>query len=246
MKNLKFKKLKFKLPRPKRGHMLKAAAALWCAALLVAGGAAGQRASAATYYQGSQGEGVKKIQQKLIDWGYMTGTADGIYGSKTAQAVKSFQKNNGLTADGVAGSKTLEALGITEGGASQQTVTDGSAVSRSQELQLLSRIISAEARGEPYNGQVAVGAVIMNRVKHPSFPNTLAGVIYQPGAFSAITDGQFEEEIYEISVRAAQDALNGMDPSGGAIYYYNPEKTTNAWIYSRPVIKTIGKHVFAG
>lgn len=202
-------------------------------------------ARAASYSQGSQGDTVRQIQQKLISSGYLSGNADGIYGAKTTAAVKKFQQDNGLTADGVCGTQTLSALGIGGASGGGQTVTEGGAVSRSEELQLLSRIISAESRGEPYQGQVAVGAVIMNRVKHPSFPNTLAGVIYQPGAFTAIVDGQFEQDISESSVRAAQDAINGMDPSGGAIYYYNPAKTTNQWIYSRPVIKTIGKHVFA-
>ena len=200
-------------------------------------------ALAVSYKQGSTGDVVTKIQTRLKDWGYYKGNVDGVYGSQTTAAVKAFQKKNGLTADGIAGPKTLEAIGLPTG--SSTTSSSGSSVSRSNDLDLLARIISAEARGEPYEGQVAVGAVVMNRVRHPSFPNTLSGVIYQPGAFTAVTDGQFDEPIQDSAKKAAQDAMNGWDPSGGAIYYYNPAKTTNAWIYSRPVVKTIGKHVFA-
>jgi N-acetylmuramoyl-L-alanine amidase len=109
---------------------------------------------------------------------------------------------------------------------------------------LLARVISAEARGEPYIGQVAVGAVILNRISHPSFPHTLAGVIYQPGAFSCLTDGGINAAVADSAFRAARDAINGMDPCGGAIYYYNPAKSTNKWIFSRPVITIIGDHRF--
>lgn len=199
------------------------------------------QANAAVYQQGSQGDTVRQIQTKLKRWGYYDGDVDGVYGSQTLSAVKYFQRRNGLTADGVVGSATLRALGMPSSG----TTSSGSEAGRDNDLYLLSRMISAEARGEPYSGQVAVGAVILNRVRHPSFPNTVSGVLYQPGAFSALNDGQFNEPIADISRRAAQDALNGWDPSGGAIYYYNPAKTTNKWIYSRPVISRIGNHVFA-
>ena len=193
---------------------------------------------AVSYSRGSSGSGVRQIQQKLSNWGYYSGSIDGIYGSKTVEAVKYFQRKNGLTADGIAGPATLRALGISAGSAAANA-------SRDRELYLLARIISAEARGEPYEGQVAVGAVVLNRVRHPSFPNTLSGVIYQNGAFTAVVDGQFDQPIADSAYKAARDALNGWDPSGGAIYYYNPAKTTNKWIYSRPVIKRIGQHVFA-
>lgn len=185
---------------------------------------------------GSQGEEVRQIQTKLTDLGYFTSKIDGIYGEKTKAAVTRFQRDNGLTADGIAGTKTLSALGITSSG--------GTGGFSSSDINLLARIISAESRGEPYEGQVAVGAVILNRVEHPSFPNTLAGVIYQPGAFSAIDDGQFNEPVADSAYRAARDAINGWDPSGGAIYYYNPDRSTNKWIFSRPVITVIGKHRF--
>lgn len=187
--------------------------------------------------QGSRGEEVRKIQQKLKNWGYYSGEVDGIFGSQTRAAVVYFQKKNGLTVDGIAGPATLAAMGISNS-------STGSTTSYSNELALLARIISAESRGEPYVGQVAVGAVILNRVKHPSFPNTIAGVVYQKGAFTAVVDGQFDQPVASSAYKAAQDAMNGWDPTGGAIYYYNPKTATSAWIRTRPVITTIGNHVF--
>lgn len=194
-------------------------------------------ASAAVYRQGDRGSAVTTIQTKLKNWGYYSGSVDGIFGSRTAEAVKYFQRKNNLTADGVVGSATQRALGMSS--------TDSSSGSNgSGDVYLLAKVISAEARGEPYSGQVAVGAVILNRVEHPSFPNTIAGVVYQPGAFTCMVDGQFNEPVADSAYRAAQDALNGADPSGGAIYYFNPDTATSAWIWSRPLIKTIGKHRF--
>ena len=198
--------------------------------------------SAAVYRLGSSGQQVRTIQQKLKNWGYYSGEVDGIFGSQTTAAVKYFQRKNGLTVDGIVGAATLKALGMQSSSSSSGS---GASAGRDNDLYLLARMISAEARGEPYTGQVAVGAVILNRVKHPSFPNTISGVIYQPGAFSALNDGQYNQPIADSARRAAQDAMNGWDPSGGAIYYYNPAKTTNKWIWSRPVIATIGNHVFA-
>lgn len=186
---------------------------------------------------GSTGSEVRQIQTKLNELGYDTGGIDGTYGTKTKNAVIAFQQSKGLSADGIAGPKTLEALGVGSSGSGGGSYSDS-------DVELLARIISAESRGEPYTGQVAVGAVVLNRVEHPSFPNTLAGVVYQPGAFSALGDGQFNVAVADSARRAAQDAINGWDPSGGAIYYYNPAKSTNKWIFSRPVITTIGKHRF--
>ena len=211
----------------------------WSLALLFAVNIAvislAQQAQAATYRQGSTGEQVRIIQTKLKNWGYYDGAVDGIFGSGTAEAVRYFQRKNGLTADGIAGPATLKALGMsTGGGGSGQEST----------VELLARVISAEARGEPYSGQVAVGAVILNRVEHPSFPNTIAGVVYQPGAFTCMVDGQINQPMAESCIRAARDALNGADPSGGAIYYFNPSTATSAWIWSRPLIKVIGNHRF--
>lgn len=182
---------------------------------------------------GATGKEVVEIQNTLKQKGYYTGATDGIYGTATRNAVIAFQKDNGLTADGVVGSKTLSALGISSSG-----------VYNSADYELLARIISAEARGETYLGQVAVGAVVLNRVEHPSFPDTVSGVIYQNGAFSCLYDGQFYEPVADSAYSAARDALNGLDPSGGAVYYYNPSTATSKWIFSRPVITTIGRHVF--
>ncbi len=188
---------------------------------------------------GSRGNEVTQIQTKLKRWGYYNGSVDGIYGSKTVEAVKYFQRKNGLTADGIAGPATLKAMGITSSSSSSS-----SSGSNSSSLNLLSHIIYAEARGEPYTGQVAVGAVIMNRVKSSSFPNTIAGVIYQAGAFDGVSDGQINMTPDSTSKKAAQDAYNGWDPSYGAIYYFNPSTATNKWIWSRPLTVTIGKHRF--
>ncbi len=190
------------------------------------------------YKKGASGATVTEIQTRLKNWGYYSGEVDGVFGSATEKAVKYFQQKNGLTADGVVGAQTLAALGINGGGG------DLSGGTQSGDLYLLARVISAEARGEPYTGQVAVGAVVLNRVRHSSFPNSISGVIYQSGAFSCLDDGQFDEPIAESAYRAAQDALNGSDPSGGAIYYFNPATATSKWIWSRPLIVTIGKHRF--
>lgn len=184
---------------------------------------------------GSRGEEVKKIQTVLASKGYYKGSIDGIFGSGTLNAVKSFQKDNGLSADGIVGEKTLKALGIGNSSSNGYSSSD---------YQLLARLISAEARGESYEGQVAVGAVVLNRVEHPSFPDTVSGVIYQKGAFSCLYDGQFDKPIAQSAYSAARDALNGADPSGGAIYYFNPKTATNKWIWSRPAIVTIGNHIF--
>lgn len=189
---------------------------------------------------GSRGDEVRQIQTKLKQWGYYSGATDGIYGTQTKKAVESFQKKNGLTVDGIAGPQTLKAIGIPQssGGGG------GSTSPNSNERNLLARVINGEARGEPFEGQVAVGAVVLNRVKHPSFPNSIAAVVYQPGAFTATVDGQIGADMYDSSYRAADLCLSGMDPSNGAIYYYNPSTATNQWIRTRPVLKTIGKHVF--
>lgn len=198
-------------------------------------------ALAVTYRQGSAGEQVRTIQQKLKRWGYYDGAVDGIFGSGTRKAVVSFQKKNGLTADGIVGPNTLRALGMPVSGSGD--ASSGTSM-QDHDVALLARVISAEARGEPYAGQVAVGAVILNRIEHPSFPSTLAGVVYQPGAFTCMADGQIDQPVAESARRAAQEALGGSDPSGGAIYYFNPDTATSAWIWSRPLIKVIGKHRF--
>ena len=204
-----------------------------------------QSALAVSYRQGDSGSAVTTIQTNLKRWGYFDGPVDGIYGSKTSKAVRSFQRKNGLTADGVAGPATLKALGMeqtSQNSGSSQTGSSGE--NASGDVALLAKVISAEARGEPYDGQVAVGAVILNRIAHPSFPNTLAGVVYEPGAFTCMVDGQIDQPIASSAYQAARDALNGADPSGGAIYYFNPVTATSAWIWSRPLLTVIGKHRF--
>ena len=198
---------------------------------------------AASYKKGSSGAVVTQIQTKLKSWGYYTGTVDGIYGSGTERAVRAFQQKNGLTVDGKAGAQTQAAMGLSAGGGNSSN-SGGSGGASSSQVDLLARLISAEARGEPYSGQVAVGAVVLNRIKHPSVPNPRSGVSYQSGAFNFITEGQFNQPVAESAYRAARDALNGVDPSGGAIYYFNPSTATSSWIWSRPLITVIGKHRF--
>lgn len=187
---------------------------------------------------GSRGSEVRTIQDKLKRWGYYTGNVDGIYGSLTVAAVKRFQQKNGLKVDGIAGTQTLNAMGI------MQSSSSGSSSSNSSNVNLMAKAIYGEARGESYTGQVAVGAVIMNRVRSSKFPNTIAGVIYQSGAFDAVSDGQINLQPDATARKAAQDAINGWDPTYGAIYYFNPNTATNKWIWSRPMTVTIGKHRF--
>lgn len=197
-------------------------------------------ASAAVLKSGSSGTLVRTVQTKLKNWGYYTGSVDGIYGSKTVAAVKYFQRTNGLTADGIVGKATAAALGIS---LTTSAATSTSSTSNS-DLYLLACCVYGEARGESYTGMVAVAAVVLNRVESSSFPNSIAGVIYQSGAFTCVTDGQINMGTNDTCTKAAQDALNGWDPTGGAIYYYNPATATSSWIWSRPVLTTIGKHTF--
>lgn len=192
--------------------------------------------------QGSSGTDVKTMQRKLKNWGYYKGSVDGIFGSQTKEAVKYFQRKNGLVVDGIAGKKTLSALGMQTGGSSNSS---SSSSYSDADVQLLARLIYGEARGESYVGQVAVGAVVMNRIKSSSFPNTMSGVIYQRHAFTAVSDGQINLTPNETAKKAARDAMNGWDPSYGAIYYYNPDVATSAWIFTRKTTVTIGNHIFA-
>lgn len=189
---------------------------------------------------GARGEEVKTVQTKLKRWGYYNGRVDGIYGWRTRESVVRFQRKNGLKADGIVGNNTAKSLGMRT---AQSTSSRGN-TARKNDVYTLAQCIHGEARGESYIGQVAVGAVILNRVDNPKFPNSIAGVIFQPGAFTAVADGQMYQNPGESALKAARDALNGWDPSSGAIYYFNPIKTTNKWIWSRPLIKIIGKHRF--
>ena len=202
----------------------------------------GTTTEAAVLKQGSTGSSVRTLQTKLKSWGYYTGSVDGIYGSQTVKAVKYFQSKNGLAVDGIVGAKTAAALGMTLSGSSSGS-SSGS-YSSSDEY-LLAKCVYAEARGEPYVGQVAVAAVVLNRVRSASFPNTIAGVIYQPWAFTCVNDGQINLSPDNNAIKAAKDALNGWDPTNGCLYYYNPATATSSWIWSRPVMLSIGKHNFA-
>ena len=198
--------------------------------------------------QGSTGGEVKEVQRRLKNWGYYSGAVDGIFGSGTRKAVISFQKKNGLTADGIVGKATYAALGMNDSynilnGNKKPSSSKGNY--NSSDLYLMAKAIYAEGRGESYTGQVAIGAVIMNRLRSPDFPNTISGIIYQKGAFTAVADGQINLEPNQTAYNAARDAMNGWDPTYGALYYYNPAKATSAWIFSRPTVTVIGKHVFA-
>ena len=210
------------------------AAMLVCALLCLA-----LTAQGATLTLGSRGERVALIQQRLKDWGDYTGAVDGVFGRGTYNAVVRFQRRSGLTADGRVGRKTAAALGVS------LTGTVSAALYRESELSILARLVSGEARGEPYIGQVAVAAVVLNRVRSDDFPDTVSAVIFQPGAFDAVWDGQFDMTPTDSALRAARDAMNGWDPTGGCTYYYNPSTATNAWIWTRDVQLTIGRHAFA-
>ena len=200
--------------------------------------------SAAVLRQGATGGEVKEVQRRLKKWGYYNGNVDGVFGAGTRAAVIAFQKKNGLTADGIVGTATFQALGINVNSGSA-TQTGGMNGFSSSEVYLLARTIHAEGRGEPYTGQVAIGAVVLNRVRDKAFPNTISGVVYQKHAFTAVSDGQINLTPNETAMKAARDAINGWDPTGGALYYYNPAVATSAWIFDRQTVTVIGKHVFA-
>ena len=221
---------------PERKKLILALAVIFAVNIFII--ALAQRASAELYKKGSGGAAVSEIQTRLKNGGDYNGDVDGVYGRQTEKAVRWCRQKNGLNGAGQLGDHTLAALGMPVSGAG------GGGSGGSGSLDLLARLISAEARGEPYEGQVAVGAVVLNRVEHPSFPNSIAEVIYQPGAFSCLDDGQFDEPVAESAYRAARDAMNGWDPTYGAIYYFNPATATSKWIWSRPLIVNIGKHRF--
>ena len=207
-----------------------------------------QTLQVAVLKQGSSGGEVKEVQRRLKQWGYYNGSVDGVFGAGTRAAVVAFQKKNGLTADGVVGKATYKALGMTSSYnalVGQSNSSNGVKGFSSSDVYLLAKTIYAEGRGEPYIGQVAIGAVVLNRVRSSQFPNTISGVVYQRHAFTAVTDGQINLTPNETAMRAARDAINGWDPSGGAIYYYNPAVATSSWIFDRQTVTVIGKHVFA-
>ena len=219
---------------------------VFCGAIALLFTGAVTSADAEVLKQGSTGAQVRSVQTKLKNWGYYSGSVDGIFGPKTAAAVKYFQRKNGLSEDGIVGAKTAAAMGITLSSSSSSSgASSAGGTYSSSDSYLLAKCIYAEARGEPYTGQVAVGAVILNRVRSSKFPNTIAGVIYQPYAFTCVSDGQINLTPDANAKKAAQDALNGWDPTGGCLYYYNPATATSSWIWSRTVMLSIGKHNFA-
>lgn len=205
-------------------------------------GAADMVQARPTLYWGVSGEAVREVQVRLSQWGYYDGPISGVYGPQTQQAVLWFQRRNGLTADGVVGPQTYAAMGLTPGTGG---TAGGTGVARSDELGLLTRIVSAEARGEPYVGQVAVAAVVLNRVQSSSFPNSVSSVIYQPLAFESIMNGTVWRTPAADAERAVRDAMNGWDPTYGSLYFWNPYKQVNPWVWSRTIVTQIGQHVFA-
>lgn len=211
--------------------------------------------------QGAIGDDVAELQSRLKYIGFYGGMIDGSFGPGTRRAVMVFQREFGMTADGRVGPQTkLRLANATKGWHTGQlseyyrtgrgapakatAMTKTTSGYSDQDLLLLARTVHGEARGEPYEGQVAVAAVVLNRVRNPAFPNTVAGVIFQPGAFTAVDDGQIWLTPNETSYKAVHDALNGWDPSSGALYYFNPVTATSKWIWTRPQIKQIGKHIF--
>lgn len=220
--------------------------------------AATETFSNATLKVGSSGQDVYELQGRLTHLGFFNGKIDGKFGKSTKDAVTWFQWKFGLKSDGVVGAKTKlklwEATKSWRPTAKTAPVpkksTPGSVAKSNRlgftdnDLQMMANAVYGEARGEPYEGQVAVAAVIINRVKSPSFPNTIYGVIFQPGAFTAVADGQIWLTPNEKARQAVEDAINGWDPSGGCEYYFNPDTATSKWIWTRTQIKTIGKHIF--
>ncbi len=203
-------------------------------------GAASVRADAKNIIKGDTKENIRIVQQRLKELGYYKIAVDGIWGPKTLAGVKNFQRAKGLVVDGIVGSRTEKALGVTlksSGGSTTST--------SNSDLNLLARCVYGEARGEPYTGQVAVAAVVLNRVRSSKFPNSISGVIYQSGAFTAVADGQINLSPNTSAYNAARDALNGWDPTNGCLYYYNPATATSKWIWSLKVELKIGRHNFA-
>jgi N-acetylmuramoyl-L-alanine amidase len=219
--------------------------------------------SSAILTEGSSGKDVYELQGRLKALGYYNGTVDGIFNGATKNAVTWFQWKFGMKSDGVVGAKTklklwnatkdwrptaedlpVGAGGNTGAGNSSKLPASNNLGFTAQDMKYMANAVFGEARGEPYEGQVAVAAVIINRVKSPEFPKTATGVIFQPGAFTAVSDGQIYLTPNDKAVKAVKDAMSGWDPSDGCLYYFNPDTATSKWIWSRPQYKTIGKHIF--
>lgn len=199
--------------------------------------------AAKSYTKGDSGDTVRQIQTRLKNWGYYKGAVDGVYGEGTVQAVIKFQQKHGAYPDGRVGPETARLLGISLGSKGKSAASGGNRQD-SGDLYLLARVVYGEGRGEPYKGKVAIAAVVLNRVKSSQYPNTIPKVVYQKGAFSVVEDGQINLTPDAEALKAARDAMNGWDPSGGALIYFNPAKTTNKWVWSRPLIVVIGSHRF--
>lgn len=196
-----------------------------------------------TLYYGSGGDDVYRLQQKLSQWGYYNGPADGYYGGDTLRAVQNFQRNNGLNDDGVVGQSTWDALGLSAPEAAP-AVSRGAATDRG-DVAMLAQVIEGEAANEPLAGKIGVGAVILNRTRSASFPHTISAVIFQDNAFESISNGQAYRPVSQEAVQAAQMAMSGYDPTGGALFFWNPAKSVSPWIWSRNVVTQIGNHIFA-
>lgn len=193
--------------------------------------------------RGSRGAEVTELQKRLQMIGYVVGPIDGIFGAQTEAGVRLFQKERGLTVDGIAGPQTIGLLKKMTG---ESVTAGGTPVGyKNSDIELLARLVTAEAKGEPYRGQVAVAAVVLNRIKSSSFPNSIPDVIYEPQAFSPVANGQIWRNATSSAIQAAYEALNGTDPSYGALFFFNPAKATSGWIWSRPQIIQIGNHIFA-
>lgn len=222
----------------------------WLSGALIAISVIGQpaanpgRAERPTLYWANEGPSVRLLQWKLQQWDYYRGDIDGVLGPETYRAVLLFQRRNGLAVDGVVGPETWAALGL--GWTAAPPARAGRSVSRDDDLDLLAHAVHAEAGAEPYEGQVAVAAVILNRVQSPSFPNTIAGVIYEPGAFESVDNGWIYSTPTDASYRAARDALNGWDPTYGCLFFWAPAKVSpTSWVWTRQIVTRIGNHVFA-
>jgi N-acetylmuramoyl-L-alanine amidase len=220
----------------------------WLVLWLLAFSAIADQQTQPVLHWGSSGTAVRTLQQRLAQWGYYQGSVDGVFGAQTSQAVRLFQTKNGLPVDGVVGAATWQALGVDSGAASgdsASSVPAGTPIASNSNLDLLARVIAAEARSEPYTGQVAVAAVILNRVNAPSFPNSLSGVIFQPHAFESVSNGLVWRRTPTSSeVQAARQALNGWDPTYGSLFFWNPSKPVSRWIWTRQIKLRIGNHVF--
>lgn len=218
--------------------------ALWAAASSWA-----SAATRPTLYWGWRGPSVRLVQWKLSVWGYLKGPVDGVYGATTYRAIVNFQRRNGLHVDGLVGPRTWSALGFgytVAQRAAPRTTAAAPVASRSSTVNLLARVVAAESHGEPYRGQVAVAAVILNRLKHPSFPHSVSGVVFQPHALESVTNGLIWRRTPDsVAYAAARDAVNGFDPSYGATFFWNPYKPVSGWIWTRRIITQIGRHVFA-